>query len=119
MPAVRRTRQDPNEAAGLLASGAIVWHASYSAFSSTTSKTPTACGSLSDAAMRASRIARAAAAGSPGRAPICFTATSRPSTVSRARHYGAIAKDALALFPAAPMKQALEEAVEFCTARTH
>ena len=40
-------------------------------------------------------------------------------TVSRARHYGAIAKDALALFPSSPMKQALEEAVEFCITRTH
>ena len=38
-------------------------------------------------------------------------------TVQRARHYGAIAKDALALFPASPMKEALEEAVEFCIAR--
>src|SRR5262250_2104375 len=40
-------------------------------------------------------------------------------TVSRARHYGAIAKDALALFPAAPMKQALEDAVEFAIDRTN
>ena len=40
-------------------------------------------------------------------------------TVSRARHYGAIAKDALALFPAAPMKQALEDAVEFAIERTN
>ena len=40
-------------------------------------------------------------------------------TIKRAQHYGAIAKDALALFPASPMKQALEEAVEFCIARTH
>ena len=40
-------------------------------------------------------------------------------TVSRARHYGAIAKDALGLFPAAPMKQALEDAVEFSIDRTH
>jgi len=40
-------------------------------------------------------------------------------TIKRAQHYGAIAKDALALFPASPMKQALEEAVEFCTARTY
>ena len=40
-------------------------------------------------------------------------------TIKRARHYGAIANDALALFPASAMKQALEEAVEFCTARTH
>jgi len=40
-------------------------------------------------------------------------------TVSRARHYGAIARDALALFPDSEMKSALEEAVEFTIARTH
>jgi octaprenyl-diphosphate synthase len=40
-------------------------------------------------------------------------------TIKRAQHYGAIACDALALFPGSAMKQALEEAVEFCTARTH
>ena len=40
-------------------------------------------------------------------------------TITRAQHYGAIAKDALALFPASTLKQALEEAVEFCTARTY
>ncbi|MGZ8324935.1 MAG: polyprenyl synthetase family protein [Rhodoplanes sp.] len=40
-------------------------------------------------------------------------------TFTRARHYGAIAKDALALFPASPMKRALEEAVEFSINRTH
>jgi octaprenyl-diphosphate synthase len=40
-------------------------------------------------------------------------------TIKRAQHYGAIARDALALFPDSEMKQALEEAVEFCTARTH
>src|SRR3974390_684873 len=40
-------------------------------------------------------------------------------TVSRARHYGAIAKDALALFPAGPMKQALEDAVEVSIERSH
>ena len=39
-------------------------------------------------------------------------------TIQRARHYGAIAKDALALFPASVMKEALEEAVEFCIARS-
>jgi octaprenyl-diphosphate synthase len=39
-------------------------------------------------------------------------------TIQRARHYGAIAKDALALFPTSPMKEALEEAVEFCIARS-
>jgi octaprenyl-diphosphate synthase len=40
-------------------------------------------------------------------------------TIKRARHYGAIAKDALALFPASSMKQALEETVEFCIARSY
>ena len=40
-------------------------------------------------------------------------------TVTRARHYGDIARDALALFPASSMKEALEEAVEFCISRTH
>jgi octaprenyl-diphosphate synthase len=40
-------------------------------------------------------------------------------TIQRARHYGAIARDALALFPASEMKEALEEAVEFCIARSN
>ena len=40
-------------------------------------------------------------------------------TIQRARHYGAIANDALALFPASPMKEALEEAVEFCITRSN
>jgi octaprenyl-diphosphate synthase len=40
-------------------------------------------------------------------------------TIKRAHHYGAIARDALALFPDSAMKQALEETVEFCIARTH
>lgn len=40
-------------------------------------------------------------------------------TVKRARHYGAIAKDALALFPESPMKSALAETVEFCISRSH
>lgn len=40
-------------------------------------------------------------------------------TIKRARHYGAIAKDALALFPDSPMKSALAETVEFCIARSH
>jgi len=40
-------------------------------------------------------------------------------TIARARHYGAIACDALALFPPSTMKAALEEAVAFCIARTH
>jgi octaprenyl-diphosphate synthase len=40
-------------------------------------------------------------------------------TIGRAQHYGAMAIDALALFPASPMKSALEEAVGFCIARAH
>ena len=40
-------------------------------------------------------------------------------TIQRARHYGAIATDALALFPDSQMKQALEEAVEFCICRSN
>jgi octaprenyl-diphosphate synthase len=40
-------------------------------------------------------------------------------TIKRARHYGAIAKDALALFPDCPIKSALTETVEFCISRTH
>jgi octaprenyl-diphosphate synthase len=38
-------------------------------------------------------------------------------TVGRARHYGAIAKDALALAADSPIKEALEEAVDFCIGR--
>ncbi len=38
-------------------------------------------------------------------------------TIGRARHYGAIAKDALALAPDSAIKQALEEAVDFSIAR--
>jgi octaprenyl-diphosphate synthase len=40
-------------------------------------------------------------------------------TIKRAHHYGAMAKDALGLFPTCAMKQALEDAVEFCIARAH
>jgi octaprenyl-diphosphate synthase len=39
------------------------------------------------------------------------------ATVERARHYGAMARDALALFPKSPMKTALFGAVDFCIAR--
>jgi octaprenyl-diphosphate synthase len=39
-------------------------------------------------------------------------------TVTRAQHYGAIAKDALALFPPSPMKAALTDTVEFCVGRS-
>jgi len=38
-------------------------------------------------------------------------------TIERARHYGAMARDALALFPRSPMKTALFGAVDFCIAR--
>ena len=38
-------------------------------------------------------------------------------TVGRARHYGAIATDALALVPRSEMKTALEETVAFCISR--
>ena len=40
-------------------------------------------------------------------------------TVERARHYGAMAKDALELFPAGAWKDALLDVVEFCIARGH
>jgi octaprenyl-diphosphate synthase len=40
-------------------------------------------------------------------------------TVGRARHYGAIATDALALVPPSEIKAALEETVEFCIARAY
>ncbi|MGL4324196.1 MAG: polyprenyl synthetase family protein, partial [Beijerinckiaceae bacterium] len=40
-------------------------------------------------------------------------------TVERARHYGAMAKDALAIFPDSEIKSALGDVVEFCIARAH
>ncbi len=40
-------------------------------------------------------------------------------TIERARHYGDMAKDALALFPDSAMKDALIQAVDFCIARAH
>ena len=40
-------------------------------------------------------------------------------TIKRARHYGAIARDALALFPDSAMKDALAETVEFVIGRSH
>ena len=40
-------------------------------------------------------------------------------TIERARHYGAMARDALGLFPASEWKTALLEVVDFCIARTH
>ena len=40
-------------------------------------------------------------------------------TMTRAHHYGAIAVDALALFPASPMKSALAQVIPFCLARSY
>ena len=40
-------------------------------------------------------------------------------TVERARHYGAIARDALAIFPDSEHKAALMEAVDFCVDRAY
>ena len=40
-------------------------------------------------------------------------------TIQRARHYGAMACDALAIFPASEAKSALLDAVEFCISRAH
>jgi len=40
-------------------------------------------------------------------------------TIERARHYGAMARDALALFPESAIKSALIEAVDFCISRSH
>jgi octaprenyl-diphosphate synthase len=38
-------------------------------------------------------------------------------TLERARHYGAIARDALAIFPDSEVKAALLEAIAFCVER--
>jgi octaprenyl-diphosphate synthase len=40
-------------------------------------------------------------------------------TLGRARHYGAMAIDALALFPTSSTRAALEQVVAFCLARSH
>ncbi|MDH3741780.1 MAG: polyprenyl synthetase family protein [Hyphomicrobiales bacterium] len=40
-------------------------------------------------------------------------------TIERARHYGAIARDAMAIFPTSPHKSALLDAIEFCISRAH
>ena len=40
-------------------------------------------------------------------------------TIARARHYGAIARDALGIFPDGPVKQAMMEAVDFCIERAY
>ncbi len=40
-------------------------------------------------------------------------------TVERARHYGAMARDALELFPSSPWKKSLLSVVDFCVSRAH
>ena len=40
-------------------------------------------------------------------------------SIERARHYGAIARDAMGIFEAVPEKQALTEAIDFCINRAH
>ncbi len=40
-------------------------------------------------------------------------------TIKRARHYGAIARDALAIFPDSEHRHALSEAIDFCISRVH
>ena len=40
-------------------------------------------------------------------------------TIERARHYGAMARDALAIFADTPMKRSMVEAVDFCISRAH
>jgi octaprenyl-diphosphate synthase len=40
-------------------------------------------------------------------------------TIERARHYGSIARDALAIFSDGPVKDALLEVVDFCIERAH
>ena len=40
-------------------------------------------------------------------------------TIERARHYGAMARDALEIFPPSDWKQALLDVVDFCVCRTH
>ena len=40
-------------------------------------------------------------------------------TIERARHYGAMARDALAIYADSPMKRAMLESVDFCISRAH
>lgn len=40
-------------------------------------------------------------------------------TIERARHYGAMARDALELFPSSPWKRSLIDVVSFCVSRAH
>ena len=52
---------------------------------------------------------------------IALMATHRAldDTISRARHYGAMARDALEIFPKSDYRQALTDVVDFCVSRTY
>ena len=41
------------------------------------------------------------------------------ATLERARSYGSIAHDALAIFPDSPEKAAMQEVIGFCISRAH
>jgi len=41
------------------------------------------------------------------------------ATFERARSFGAVARDALAIFPDRPEKSAMEQVIDFCVQRTH
>lgn len=45
--------------------------------------------------------------------------TALDDTVARARHYGAIARDALGIFPEGEIKSALVDTIDFCIERAH
>jgi len=47
------------------------------------------------------------------------THSSLADTVNRARHYGAVARDALGIFPESPVKTALLEIIDFCIERAY
>lgn len=40
-------------------------------------------------------------------------------TIARARHYGGVARDALGIFPASPIKQAMTDVIDFCIERAY
>ena len=40
-------------------------------------------------------------------------------TIERARHYGKVARDAIALFEDGPAKRALVDAIDFCIHRAY
>ena len=67
----------------------------------------------------AGRRARSATTTSPRPSSLLDRTRALKDTVERARHYGAMAHDALAPLPDEPFKAALLQAVAFCIARAH